>query len=184
MPTKGMTATPTRKKPVPTPPKAHSILSLDLGTTCGWCLVKDGVARFSGTLALPGPKEHPGRRFLRFGNWLNDFRGVNEIFYEDVPRFESAKAARVYCGLLSILQVFCLQHGIRMSSIKSNSVKKEFTGNGNAKKPVMCQVAHRLGWRGGHPGSDVDHDEADAIACAWVVLKRRECEMAIDQCKT
>lgn len=153
--------------------KPYTILSLDLATTCGWCFVSDAQYRYSGVLHLPDHKVHPGMRFLKFKNWLHDFRGVSEIFYEDVPRFESAKAARVYCGLLSEVQVFCLVHGIRLTSIKANSVKKEFTGNGSAPKELMCKVAHDLGWQHGHPDTDIDHDEADALATAWVILQRR-----------
>lgn len=159
---------------------AYVILSLDIGTHTGWCEVQDCMAIKSGVMKLPGPEGHPGNRFMTFSNWLYQFKHVNEIFYEDVPRFESAKAARVYCGLLCIVQMFCLQHGIRMTNIKSNSVKKDFTGNGNAKKPMMCEVAHRLGWKGGHEATDIDHDEADAIACAWVILNRREMKLSLD----
>ncbi len=153
----------------------YTILSLDLGTHTGWMEIKDCVACRSGIVNLPGPEVHPGLRFITFSNWLYQFKSVNEIFYEDVPRFESAKAARVYCGLLAIVQMFALQHGIRLTNIKANSVKMEFAGpgNGNCKKVVMCDVAHRLGWKGGHPSTDIDHDECDAIACGWVILNRR-----------
>lgn len=157
--------------------KPYTILSLDLGTNLGWCLVQGGQYRFSGTLNLPDSKMDPGLRFVKFQNWLQDFRGVNEIYYEDVPRFESKWSAMAYCGLLAILMVFRLTHGIRVTCIKSNSVKKEFTGNGNADKQHMCKVAHKLGWPGGHPGTDIDHDEADAVATAWVILKRKGVEM-------
>ncbi len=154
---------------------SYAVLSLDLGTHTGWLEVQDCVAKRSGTVHLPGPDQHPGLRFITFSNWLFQFKHVNEIFYEDVPRFESAKAARVYCGLLAIVQMFCLTQGIRMTNIKSNSVKMEFAGpgQGNCKKVVMCDVAHRLGWQGGHQSTDIDHDECDAIACAFVILARR-----------
>lgn len=152
---------------------SYTVLALDLGTNTGWCLVKDGVIKFSGCLSLPASESHPGHRFLKFSNWLQQFRGVNEVFYEDVPRFESAKAARVYCGLLCIVQMFCLTQGLRMTNIKSNTVKKDFTGNGNADKRKMCEVAHKIGWKGGHKETDIGHDEADAIACAFVILQRR-----------
>jgi Holliday junction resolvasome RuvABC endonuclease subunit len=153
----------------------YTVLSLDLGTNTGWALVQDGVITESGILSLPKPdKHHPGHRFITFSNWLRKYKTVNEIFHENVPRFESAKAAMVYCGLLAILQMFCLTQGIRMTSIMSKSVKKEFSGNGNSDKKMMCDVAHRIGWQGGHPSTDIGHDECDAIATAWVIMKRRE----------
>ncbi len=157
--------------------KPYDILALDLGTTTGFAYVQDGVLKASGTVVLPDHKTHPGLRFLKLHNFLQPFRKVREIMYEDVPRFESAKAAKVYCGLLSLVQLFCALHGIRMTAIQSNSVKKEFTGNGNAKKALMCKVAHGMGWRGGHPDTDIDHDECDALATVAVVLKRRNVEL-------
>ena len=153
--------------------KAYTILSLDLGSNVGWCFIKAGLITQSGVLDLRCKESHPGYRFLKFQNMISPFRHVSEIFYEDVPRFESAGAARVYCGLLSILQVFCLMNKIRLTNIKAGSVKKEFAGHGHAKKPDMCRTAHRLGWRHGHPETDIDHDEADAIAAAWVLMQRR-----------
>lgn len=160
---------------------SYTVLSLDIGTNLGWCLVKDCVIKHSGVLSLPASDSHPGHRFLKFSNWLQDFREVNEIFYEDVPRFESAKAARVYCGLLCIIQMFCLARGIRMTNIKAVSVKKAFTGNHIADKKLMCDVARKFGWKGGHPNTDIDHDEADAIACAWAIMQRRDEEVRIEQ---
>jgi Holliday junction resolvasome RuvABC endonuclease subunit len=157
----------------------YTVLSLDLGTHCGWCLIKNGTVSSSGIVDLPASESHPGHRFLKFRNWLQDFKKVDEVFYEDVPRFESAKAARVYCGLLCIVQMFCLVHAKRMTNIKANSVKKEFTGHGNADKKKVCEVAHKLGWTRGHPSTDIHHDEADAIACAWVIMQRRGVELKV-----
>lgn len=154
----------------------HTILSLDLGNSLGWAKVVNGVIVQSGVVSLFRKDAHPGDRFLRFSNWLRTHKDLNEIFYEDVPRFESNFAARVYCGLLSQLQVYCLVSQVRLTNIKANSVKKEFTGNGRADKAEICRTAHRLGWKHGHPDLDLDHDEADALACAWVILKRRNIE--------
>ena len=156
--------------------KDHTILALDLGSNTGWAKVVGEVIVDSGVVNFHRKDGHPGGRFLRFSNWLRTHKDLDEIFYEDVPRFESAAAAKVYCGLLAVLQVYGLVSQIRLVNIKSNSVKKEFTGNGRADKTEMCKVAHRLGWKHGHPGLDIDHDEADAIGCAFVILKRRQIE--------
>lgn len=153
--------------------KPYTILSLDLGTNLGWCFIQDAEYRYSGMLELPKHKDNPGLHFLRFQNWLEKFRGVSEVMYEEVPRFESKASAQVYCGQRAVLHIFRAQHGMRLTNIKSNSVKKEFTGNGSAPKELTCKVAHQLGWMHGHPDTDIDHDEADAIALTWVILKRR-----------
>lgn len=157
----------------------YTILSLDIGSDTGWAKLKNGIIQSSGVVSFVKKDSHPGDRFLRFHNWLRENgKDVQEIFYEDVPRFESAKAARSYCGYLATIQMFCLSAGKRMTNIKANSVKKEFSGHGNADKKAMCQAAHRLGWKNGLLGSDMDHDECDAIAAAWVILKRRGVEPA------
>lgn len=155
---------------------AYTIISLDLGSTVGYCVTVDGKITDSGVLPLHRKEDHVGGRFLRFNNWLIGMfekHKVNEVFYEDVPRFESAGAAKVYCGLLSLVQMLCLAMAKRMTAIKATSVKKEFTGNGRADKIAMCKVCHKLGWTHGYAGTDIDHDEADAIALTFVILKRR-----------
>lgn len=161
----------------------YRILSLDLGTNTGWVDIQDANALRSGVLHLPGPIGHPGRRFIEFQNFIVQFKDYQHIFYEDVPRFESAKAARVYCGLLCIVQMFSLRYGIALTNAKSNVVKKQFTGIGNCQKELVCEVAHKLGWKGGHPLTRNDHDEADAIACAWTILNDSNIELKLDKLK-
>lgn len=163
--------------------KAHTALSLDLGSTIGWAICKDAKIEFSGTHTFSAKDAHPGHRFLHFRNWLIAFKGVKEVIYEDVPRFESAGAAKVYCGFLAVVQMFCLEHGIRLTGIKASSVKKDFTGKGNAKKEVMCAHCHAMGWKGGKLGTILDHDEADAIATMVVVMARREVQVTLQNLK-
>lgn len=160
-------------------PKPYNILSLDLGKTFGWCLVSDAKVMYSGTVFLGDSDVPNALRFLRFINWLAKFKGVDEIIHERVDRFESGHAAKMYCGLLAHLEVFAAVNGKRLSNLTSKTIKKEFTGNGNADKSAMCAVAHKLGWKHGHPSTDIDHDEADAIAIAYAILKRRMTELTI-----
>lgn len=151
-------------------------LSLDLGSTTGYAIGKNGVIVDSGEVTLSCSGTHPGHRWLKFQQWLVKYQNVNEILFEDVPQFQSGAAARVYCGLLAVLQIFSLAHGIRMCSLKPTQIKKDFTGAGNSKKPVMCEVAHRLGWKHGTPGTENNNNECDAIALFWVVCVRRGIE--------
>src|SRR5262249_1314198 len=132
----------------------------------------------SGEVTLsPGVnKTHPGHRWMKFQKWLFKYTHVDEILYEDVPRFESAGAAKVYCGLLAVLQMFALCHSKRLSFLKANQVKKDFTGHGNCKKDLVCEVAHKLGWKNGSEGTINNHNEADAIALSWVIHVRRGIE--------
>jgi Holliday junction resolvasome RuvABC endonuclease subunit len=151
-------------------------LSLDLGTTFGWSLGINGQIVRSGELTLaPGASTmHPGHRWLKFQEWLFQFKDVNEILYEDVMFFgqNGHKAARVYCGLLAVVQMFSLVHGIRVRCLSPSAVKSEFAGSGRADKFRMCEVAINLGWKNGKRGTDVNHNEVDAIALMWVIFNR------------
>lgn len=156
----------------------HVTLAVDLGSTFGYCVGRNGVIIESGevTLSAGVGKTHPGHRWLRFQNWLSRFGDVNEILFEDVQFVTSAMQMRVYGGLLAVLQIFSLAHGIRMGSYSPQTIKKGFTGFGNAKKIDMCEVAINLGWKNGVAGTENNHNECDAIALFWVATVKREME--------
>lgn len=147
-------------------------------------LARDGVRIQSGVLSLKRAGTHAGDRYVRFSNWLlqicREYK-VNEIFYESVPRFESAGWAIVYGGLLCIVRMTALNLRIRLAGIAPHRLKKEFTGTTRADKTMMCKVAHALGWQGGHPGTDIGHDEADAIAIGYVILKIRGVDLQLTE---
>lgn len=154
-------------------------LSIDIGSTFGYCVGKNGVIVESGEVTLSAGAvglTHPGHRWMRFQKWLGQYADVNEILFEDVQFVTSPQQMKVYGGLLAILQVFSLAHGIRMSSLTPGQIKKDFTGMGNAKKDVLCDVAIRLGWKNGVAGTMNNHNEADAIALFWTVSVRRGVE--------
>lgn len=154
-----------------------STLSLDLGSTFGWCKGTNGVIAESGEVALlagGGKDAHPGHRWMMFQNWLiKNGDDVIEVFFENVTGFRSGQAAVVYGALKSQLEIFCLVHGIRMCSMKPQQVKIDFAGKGNADKAAMCEVAINLGWKNGKRGSQDFHNECDAIALYWCIWKRR-----------
>lgn len=154
-------------------------LSIDLGSTFGYCVGRNGIIIESGevTLSAGGAgKTHPAHRWMRFQRWLSHYSAVNEILFEDVQFVTSPQQMKVYGALLSQLELFSLGHGIRMCSLTPGQIKKDFTGMGNAKKDVLCDVALRLGWKNGVPGTMNNHNEADAIALFWVVCVRRGVE--------
>lgn len=154
-------------------------LSLDLGSTVGWALGRDGVIEKSGEAVLSAKDSHPGHRWLRFEDWLYEHKDVDEILYEDVMFYGSAHTARVYCGLLAMLQRFALVHRIRLRTMGPKVIKKEFTGNGNAKKVDMVETAMNLGWKNGKRGTEHNNNECDAIALLWVVYTRDKKEPRI-----
>lgn len=150
-----------------------TILSLDLGSSFGWAIGKNGVIESSGEVALSARDSHPGTRWMRFQEWLYNHREVDEVLYEEVQGFRSNDASMCYGALRALLQVFCLANGIRLSALTPGQIKMDFTGNGNAKKEVMCEVAMNLGWKNGVRGTREFNNECDAIALMWVVYVRR-----------
>ena len=152
----------------------HKILSLDLGSNTGWCYLEDGKIINSGVATFKKHKdEKPGKKFFEFQNFLIDFNGVDEIYYEIVPRTMSRYAAEVYHGFLAILHVFNYSMDIRCSGIYSGTWKKEFTGKGNAKKHEVCKQAIDIGWLNGKAGTDQKNDEADSIGVAFAIQQKR-----------
>lgn len=150
-------------------------LAIDLGSTLGYAVAKNGVIVYSGEVTLSAKDTHAGSRWLRFQNWLYQFHDVNEIVFEDVMFFgkNGVMAARVYCGLLAILQIFSLTHKIRMASLTPGQIKKDFTGSGVATKEDVCDIALNLGWKNGKAGTRINNNEADAIALFWCISSRR-----------
>lgn len=146
-------------------------LSLDLGSTTGWALGTDGVIVSSGEVSLGNSEQHPGQRWLKFQEFLFKHKDVDEFIYEDVMFFgqNGHKALRVYCGLLAKLQEFALVHGKRLRCLSPSTVKAQFAGSGKAKKVDMCTTAVNLGWKNGAAGTELLHNECDAIALLWVV---------------
>lgn len=151
------------------------ILSLDIGTTCGWAFSKGGkiVAWGVQDFKVRGDDPHSsGNRFMKFYNWLNDFGGVDEVYYERVGGFQLSQGAdEVYYGMLAVIRMFCAGYRIPLVGMHTSTLKHQFTGNGRAKKDEMCALAHRLGWTGGRVGTDQDHDACDAIALIFCIQK-------------
>ena len=160
-------------------------LSLDLGSTIGFAIGKNGIVQQSGEVALfDKARTHPGRRLLRFQEWLYEncismqgdqpVRKVHEILFEEVTMFfKGHSAAIMYGRMLGQLEVFSLAHGIPLRSLPVGTIKKDFTGNGSSKKEAMCDVAMNLGWKNGTRGTRNNDNECDAIALYWVVCMRR-----------
>ncbi len=160
-------------------------LALDLGSTIGYAVGKNGIVQSSGEVALFDKlKTHPGRRLLRFQEWLYDncitmkngepVAKVQEIIFEEVSMFFKGHAAAIMYGrMLGQLEVFSLVHNIALKSLPVGTIKKDFTGNGNAKKELMCDVAMNLGWKNGTRGTRNKDNECDALALLWVVYLRR-----------
>lgn len=145
-----------------------TILTIDIGTTTGWCL--HNGATLSGSLDLRGDRhEGAGMRFLRFRGWLEDMHAktpIHALFYEDVLAHKGHYAGQVYAGLRAVLMVFCEEKGIPYAGVGVGVIKKFVTGKGNAGKDLMISAVRKFGF------SPVDDNEADAIGLMLYELEQ------------
>jgi Holliday junction resolvasome RuvABC endonuclease subunit len=137
-----------------------SILAIDLGTRTGWAhrsiagLISSGVADFK-----PGRFDGGGMRFLRFSRWIEQVTaGVDVIYFEEVRRHRGVDAAHIYGGLMAHLTAFCESESIPYSGVPVGTMKRHWTGKGNADKAMMIEAAKARGF------SPADDNEADALA--------------------
>jgi len=136
-------------------------LALDLGTKTGWAAASgdniiSGVETFKNDRFSGG-----GMRYLRFGKWLKETHGhleIKTVYFEEVRRHAGTDAAHVYGGLMAVLTAFCEEHKIPYQGVPVGTIKKFWTGKGNAPKDVMIAEAIERGF------NPIDDNEADALA--------------------
>lgn len=138
-----------------------TVLALDLGTTTGWAFGNRGIF-LSGAWNLKGGRfEGGGMRFLRFKGFLDDMLKngkVSKLVYEEVRRHAGTDAAHVYGGLQGVVTSWAEENGIPYEAVPVGSIKKFWTGKGNANKEAMVAECKRR-------SIDVsDDNEADAVA--------------------
>lgn len=152
-------------------------LILDLGTQTGWALLANGIVT-SGTVGFQTykgcksrPADHAGQVFINFQRWL---RGriqddkPTEIAYEDVYRWSSGDAAKLYCGLRAFLLANGALYGLPVTGYSPSMVKKYWTGKGNSDKDAMMAETKRR-----FPALRLsDSNEADALAILHLHLSK------------
>lgn len=164
-------------------------LAIDLGTTTGWAWRAAKGALVSGTWSLKPDKYSGagirGLKFVRYLNTLHAAQPITRVAFEAVRRHIGTDAAHVYGGLMLVLQAWCEQRNIPYEGIGVGTIKKFWTGYGNAPKdeaekekrnakakkagrklyvgPTMMGRAFALGY------SPVDDNEADAIALLCLI---------------
>jgi len=141
------------------------ILALDLGTTTGWALLKDGEIR-SGSICFKSSHFDSGDcKFTRFKRWLVNLKAahgdIDQIVYEAVRRHSGTIAGQTYGGFMATLQMFGDHHKIPYEGVPVGTIKKFATDNGNASKLDMINAMQRKGHR------PKDDNEADALALLY-----------------
>ncbi|WP_347558550.1 polynucleotidyl transferase [Robbsia sp. KACC 23696] len=153
---------------------ARTILALDLGTNCGWALrdgngvITGGTANFSASST-----DRSGQRWLKFAAHLSRLKQqageIHAVYYEDVKNHTATQAAHVYGAFEAQVQIFCDINRIRLYGVGVGTVKKHWTGKGNAKKEEMVLAARAKGFR------PVDDNHADALAILdYAITKERD----------
>lgn len=163
---------------VASPPLARvNILALDLGTYCGFALSCGGVITYGTRNLSARAKDGPGQRWLKFramlGNHYAAAGEIHAIYYEHVIAHGTREhpnviAAHVYGGFLAHLEAWCDVQRVRLVPVSVGTVKKVWTGRGNANKDAMVAEARKRGFK---VGADED-DTADALAILHVGLKQ------------
>ncbi|CUJ00852.1 hypothetical protein [Achromobacter aegrifaciens] len=149
-----------------------TILALDLGTKLGWAIQsRDGRIAHGTEVFTPRASWAAGQRWLRARAFLAELitsRQVHVIAYEDVKRHMGTDAAHAYGAFLCLVEMLADSHRIRLMPVGVKTIKKFWTGNGDADKNAMKAQARV---RGFHPETDND---ADALAILhWAVAQEK-----------
>ncbi|WOB75914.1 hypothetical protein [Achromobacter xylosoxidans] len=150
-----------------------NILALDLGTKLGWALqMRDRPITHGTESFAPRKSWSPGQRWQRFRTFLHEVvahNNVHVIAYEDVKRHAGTDAAHAYGAFLALTELVADSHRARLVPVGVGTIKKHWTGKGNADKAAMEAQARARGFR---PESDND---ADALAILhWAVAQERK----------
>lgn len=161
-----------------------TVLALDLATCTGFAILRaDGSVESGSKGFAPRSKEGDGQRWARFRSWLLDIKRVHEpierIAYEEVVGGVPGQvyAAQVYGGFVAVLQLFAEHHDIPYQGYNVSTIKKAWTGKGNATKHMMIARCRTLGF------NPKDDNEADAIALLHVALDRVPTPLRVDSCE-
>lgn len=157
---------------VPSIDRTGAILALDLGTTTGWAIrTFDGLIT-SGTVCFrPSRYDGGGMRYLRFTNWLTEIDRLSgpiaAIWYEEVRSHAGTDAAHIFGGLMATLTSWGELRGVPYAGVPVGTIKRHWTGKGNAPKQAMIAAARARGF------SPTDDNEADALAILHWALDTR-----------
>lgn len=156
---------------------ARNVLGLDLGTHTGWAIRRrDGTIRHGTESFVPRKSWGPGQKWKRYRSWLLELLNTEQIHavtYELVIRHEvKGKAlwdsAHAYGAFQAYTFEACESFNIVPEGVNLATVKKHWTGKGNADKTSMLAEAMRRGFR------PVDDNAADALAILHFALQQED----------
>ncbi len=147
-----------------------SILALDLGTSTGWAWCDGNTLSpmMSGVWRLKASKSvtHESRfiSILAELDMLNEHKRITTIYYEQVRRHLGTDAAHIYGGFVATLTIWCGKT-CPLIGVPVGTIKKFWTGQGNATKAMMMDEARNRGF------NPQDDNEADAIALLHYAMR-------------
>lgn len=153
-----------------TQPHATNVLAIDPGTFTGWAVRRrDGTISYGTERFMQRRQWRPGQRWVNFRTWLNrtlEAELVHVIAYEDVRRHLGTQAAHAYGAFIALIEMAATTRNIELLPVGVGTIKKSWTGKGNADKGMMIDEAKR---RGFNPDSD---NAADALAVlSWACMQ-------------
>lgn len=134
------------------------ILALDLGTKTGWATKSDAGIRSGMQMFANNRFSGGGMRYLKFEKWLSELPIADMVVYEEVRRHRGTDAAHVYGGLMAVLTAYCEKNRIPYTGVPVGTIKRFWTGKGNANKNAMITEGRKRGFK-----TD-DDNEMDALA--------------------
>lgn len=142
-------------------------LALDLGTRTGYALFTNGGIVSGVQNFTPSRFESSAMRFVRFRRFLAELHAADRIVhvvFEEVRRHAGVTAAHAYGGFMAHLVEWCETNGIPCEGYPVGTIKKRWTGSGNASKDAMIAAARQRGYEVS------DDNEADALAMLSMAL--------------
>lgn len=156
-----------------------ALLSLDLGTHCGWSICDEAGKITSGEwLFVANQNKHPGYRYLKFRYQLQSFRKAQgdkpvKVVYEDINfigKGNGAHSVQMFGAWRGILLGWCATYDIPVDCVEPKVIKKFIAGTGDAGKPQVIDAVRMAG----HDVSDKHDNEADAIALLYLMLEKEK----------
>lgn len=144
------------------------ILCVDLGNEYGYAIKQSASIDYGWDKLTSGSKNNPGKKFQLFEFWLRELNDIEltGIYYELVQWNNGASASRAHSGYIAVLQMYAYRREIQCEGVAVKTIKKFWTGNGNASKEMMIEEAVKRGF-------DTDNDNcADALALLHYVLNK------------
>jgi len=145
----------------------YKISSFDIATKLGWATwesgrISSGVYDFKN-----GAWDGAGICYLKFARWLRRYHADSGLVsFEGVMSHGPGGiyAAHKYGGFVAVLQAECERMQIPYYGEGVGTIKKFWTGSGNASKERMIAEADRRGF------NPKDDNEADALALLHLTL--------------